>query len=532
MVSHISVKGARQHNLKNIDIDIPKRTLTVITGLSGSGKSSLAFDTIYAEGQRRFVESLSAYARQFLNVANKPDVDSIDGLSPAIAIDQKTTSKNPRSTVGTITEIHDYLRLMYAQVGTPHCPNHDVPIQAQTVSQMVDSIMTWPDGTRLQVVAPVVRGRKGEYKKELLSYQKQGFTRVRINGEVFDIADAPELNKNLRHEIDVIVDRLAVRQSNIQRLAESLETALKLADGLVHVEPVAKDGETDLPDTATFSEKYACHICGHAMPDLEPRLFSFNSPYGACKSCDGLGDVVFFNPDLIIDKTKSLRGGAIKPWPKELSQAQSETLNALAKHYKIDLNVVFGRLAEDVQNIILHGSGDEAITFAYKDAGQTHKTTQPFEGVIPRLERAWAQAKYPWQRDELGQYRSAAPCPVCEGQRLNRDALSVKIQKHNIHQFGEMSIAKAKGFFDTLLPKLTEKPHRITAFEGLENTAPVIGSGLARGKEEQLANLAREGARLIQEWLAQNQDWFVPDPDTPRTPFDRAAEKAKLAALN
>ncbi|MBI1362667.1 MAG: excinuclease ABC subunit UvrA [Proteobacteria bacterium] len=462
MVSHISIKGARQHNLKNVSLDIPKRTLTVITGLSGSGKSSLAFDTLYAEGQRRFVESLSAYARQFLNVSNKPDVDSIDGLSPAIAIDQKTTSKNPRSTVGTITEIHDYLRLLYAQVGTPHCPTHDIPIQAQTVSQMVDAVMAWPEGTRLQVVAPVVRGRKGEYKKELLGYQKQGFTRVRINGETYDIADAPELTKNLRHEIDVIVDRLVVRDTNQQRLAESLETALKLAEGLVHVEPVGKgDGDAELPATATFSEKYACHICGHAMPDLEPRLFSFNSPYGACRHCDGLGEVVFFNPDLIVDKTKSLLGGAIRSWPKELSQAQMETLSALAKHYKFDLNTIFAKLDVSAQNIVLYGSGDEEVTFTYKDAGKTHKADKPFEGVIPRLERAWAQAKYPWQRDELSQYRSAAPCPECNGQRLNPDALAVKIMGKNIFQYGDMSIADAKGYFDTLLPKLTDKQQAI-----------------------------------------------------------------------
>jgi excinuclease ABC subunit A len=459
VVSHISIRGARQHNLKNVSLDIPKRTLTVITGLSGSGKSSLAFDTIYAEGQRRFVESLSAYARQFLNVANKPDVDSIDGLSPAIAIDQKTTSKNPRSTVGTITEIHDYLRLLYAQVGTPHCPTHDVPIQAQTVSQMVDAVMAWPEGTRLQVVAPVVRGRKGEYRKELLGYQKQGFTRVRINGEVYEIADAPELNKNLRHEIDVIVDRLVVRDSNKQRLAESLETALKLAEGLVHVEPQG-DGP-DLPAKATFSEKYSCHICGHAMPDLEPRLFSFNSPYGACRTCDGLGEVIFFNPDLIIDKTKSLLGGAVRCWPKELSQAQLETLTGLAKHYKFDLNTLFAKLSDEAQHALLHGSGDEEITFTYKDAGKTHTAHKPFEGIIPRLERQWVQAKYPWQRDELSQYRSAAPCPDCLGQRLNPNALAVKIMGRNIFQYGEMSIADAKGAFDGLMPKLTDKQQTI-----------------------------------------------------------------------
>jgi excinuclease ABC subunit A len=465
VVSHLKIRGAREHNLKGVSLDIPKNTLTVITGLSGSGKSSLAFDTIYAEGQRRFVESLSAYARQFLNLANKPAVDSIDGLSPAIAIDQKTTSKNPRSTVGTITEIHDYMRLLYAQVGTPHCPEHDIPIQAQTVSQMVDTLLDWPEGTRLQILAPVVRGRKGEYRKEMQQWQKQGFTRIRINGTLYDIGDTPDLDKNKKHTLEVVIDRLALKDGVKQRLAESLETALKIADGLALAEPVAREGEklpASGPQPTTFSSKYACSICGHVTPALEPRLFSFNSPYGACQTCDGLGELIDFNPTLVVpDPTKSLRQGAIRPWGKELTVAQSETLASLGRHFGFTLDTPYSKLSESAQHGLIYGTGDEPVAFSYHDGHKNHKVTKPFEGVIPRLERAWKDARTPWDRDELAKYRSASPCPDCEGKRLNPNALAVKVIGKNIQQVGEMPLRDAEKHFAGVLGKLPGKAKTI-----------------------------------------------------------------------
>ena len=463
VVAYLKIRGASEHNLKHISVDIPKRSLTVITGLSGSGKSSLAFDTIYAEGQRRFVESLSAYARQFLNLSNKPAVESIEGLSPAIAIDQKTTSKNPRSTVGTITEIHDYLRLLYAQCGTPHCPEHDVPINAQTVSQMVDQVMQWPEGTRLQLLAPVVRGRKGEYKKEMQGYQKQGFTRIRIDGEVYDIDSTPELDKNLRHTLDVVVDRLVVRPGVEGRLAESLETALRLADGLATVEPVLREGEpTDNAPTAlTFSAKYACHICGHTIPDLEPRTFSFNSPYGACSTCDGLGEIVYFNPDLVADRSLSLKDGAILPWPKNLTEMQLETLAAIAKHYGVKLTTPFGELPENVQEAILYGSDQEVIRFTYHDGKKNQTVEKPFEGIIPRLEYKWRIANTPWQRDDMARFRSAATCPGCQGQRLNKNALAVTVDGKNIAAVSQLPIRDTVKHFSGLLDRLAGKHEAI-----------------------------------------------------------------------
>lgn len=447
-VTHIKIRGAGEHNLKNISVDIPKHALTVITGLSGSGKSSLAFDTIYAEGQRRFVESLSAYARQFLNLSNKPKVDSIEGLSPAIAIDQKTTNKNPRSTVGTITEVHDYLRLLFAQTGTPHCPTHKTPISAQTISQMVDALLEWPEGTRLQLIAPVVRGRKGEYKKELQEWQKKGFTRVRLNGDVFDIGETPELNKNLKHTIEIIVDRLAVRPDAAGRLAESLETALKLADGMAMAEPVGKAGET-LPPPLTFSEKYACAACGHTVPELEPRMFSFNSPYGACPTCDGLGQVVYFNPDLIIDASKPLNHGGIIPWGDVLNNVQEEILITLSKEYGFNPTKPYSTLTETAQEALMFGTGNVGIVVADTAAsGRTVKRT--FKGLIPQLEYRLRTARYPWQREELAQFRSESPCPACRGDRLNEDALHVLVNGKNIAHANNIPIGEAVEYFKNM----------------------------------------------------------------------------------
>ena len=471
MAKFISVQGAKEHNLKNVDINIPRNSLTVITGLSGSGKSSLAFDTIYAEGHRRYVESLSAYARQFLNIGGKPDVERIDGLSPAISIEQKTTSKNPRSTVGTITEIYDYLRLLYAQTGTPHCPTHGIEIEAQTISQMVDQVMAWPEGTRLQVISPVIRGRKGEYKKDILSWQKQGFSRIRIDGELYDIADTPDLEKNIKHDIEIIVDRLAVKKDNMSRLADSLETALKLSDGMVVVEPVAKKGSTEeLPEAKTFSEKYSCPICSHAVPDLEPRLFSFNSPHGACPECDGLGEVVYFDPELIVPNEEiSIADGAVKPWKEGAANYYAK---ALAKHYKFDLQMKWKALPEKIRDIILYGSGSEEIPFVFEGGKARFNTVKPYEGVIPNLERRWLESNNPMSREDLNQYRSAHPCPSCGGMRLNKNALAVTVDGLNIAEMVNLSISNALTHAESLQKKL--KGSRATI------AAPILKEVVAR----------------------------------------------------
>lgn len=471
MAKFISVQGAKEHNLKNVDINIPRNSLTVITGLSGSGKSSLAFDTIYAEGHRRYVESLSAYARQFLNIGGKPDVERIDGLSPAISIEQKTTSKNPRSTVGTITEIYDYLRLLYAQTGTPHCPTHGIEIEAQTISQMVDQVMEWPEGTRLQIIAPVVRGRKGEYKKDILGWQKQGFSRIRIDGELFDIADTPDLEKNIKHDIEIIVDRLAAKKDNMTRLADSLETALKLSDGMVMVEPVAKKGsEEDLPKAKTFSEKYSCPICSHAVPDLEPRLFSFNSPHGACPECDGLGEVVYFDPELIVpNEDISIADSAVKPWKEGAANYYAK---ALAKHYKFDLQMKWKALPQEIREIILYGSGHEEIPFVFEGGKARFNTVKSYEGVIPNLERRWLESNNPMSREDLNQYRSAHPCPACSGKRLNKNALAVTVDGLNIAEMVNLSIANALTHAESLQTKL--KGSRATI------AAPILKEVVAR----------------------------------------------------
>ena len=397
----ISIRGAREHNLKDVDLDIPRDKLVVFTGLSGSGKSSLAFDTIYAEGQRRYVESLSAYARQFLEMMQKPDVDQIDGLSPAISIEQKTTSRNPRSTVGTVTEIHDYMRLLWARVGVPYSPATGLPIESQTVSQMVDRVMALPEGTRLYLLAPVVRGRKGEYRKELADFMKKGYQRVKVDGAFYEIAEVPALDKKFTHDIDVVVDRLVVRPDISTRLADSLEQALKLADGLAVAELAdaapaagakANKQRNETAERIVFSEKFACPVSGFTIPEIEPRLFSFNNPFGACPKCGGLGVEQHIDADLVIpDKERTLRKGAIAPWAKSSSPYYTQTLSALGKHYKFTLDTKWKDLPKKTQDAILYGSGDTEIRFSYDDGMRAYETKRPFEGVITNLERRYKE---------------------------------------------------------------------------------------------------------------------------------------------
>ncbi|MDY0883173.1 excinuclease ABC subunit UvrA [Dongia soli] len=453
----ISVRGAREHNLKNVDVDIPRDSLVVITGLSGSGKSSLAFDTIYAEGQRRYVESLSAYARQFLELMQKPDVDSIEGLSPAISIEQKTTSKNPRSTVGTVTEIYDYLRLLYARVGIPYSPATGLPIESQTVSQMVDRIMALPEGTRLYLLAPIARGRKGEYKKEFQDLQKRGFQRVRVDGTIYEINEVPTLNKKLKHDIEVVVDRVVVRDGIQTRLADSVETALGLSDGLLYADPADKGGERIM-----FSARFACPVSGFTIDEIEPRLFSFNNPFGACPVCDGLGNKLYFDPDMVVpDEGKSLRQGAIAPWANSSSQYYMQALDSLARHYKFSVTKPWEELPKKIRDIILFGSGEEAVTMTFDDGVRSYKTTKPFEGVITNMDRRFRETDSSWVREELGRFQSTSPCEACGGQRLKPEALAVKIDKLNIAQVTDMSIAQAGEWFGGLNKKLTTKQRDI-----------------------------------------------------------------------
>jgi excinuclease ABC subunit A len=456
MASEIVVRGAREHNLKNVDVTLPRDALVVLTGVSGSGKSSLAFDTIYAEGQRRYVESLSAYARQFLEMMQKPDVDHIEGLSPAISIEQKTTSRNPRSTVGTVTEIYDYLRLLFARIGVPYSPATGLPIESQTVSQMVDRILAMAEGTRLYLLAPIVRGRKGEYRKELADLRKRGFQRVRIDGTLYDIEDAPALQKTFNHDIEVVVDRVVVRSEMGNRLADSLETALDLADGLAIAEN-ADGGEQTI-----FSAKFACPVSGFTIDEIEPRLFSFNSPHGACPACDGLGTSMFFDEDLVVpDRDKALREGAIAPWANSSSAYYSQTLDSLAKHYRISTGTPFSELSAKVQKAILHGSGTTSVKMVYSDDERSYTVERPFEGVIPNMERRYRETDSSWVREELSRYQSTAPCDVCHGDRLRPEALAVKIDGRHISQVTELSIAQAHDWFAALPKKLTPKQREI-----------------------------------------------------------------------
>ncbi|MGC1259391.1 MAG: excinuclease ABC subunit UvrA [Jannaschia helgolandensis] len=437
----IEVRGAREHNLKNIDVDIPRDQLVVITGLSGSGKSSLAFDTIYAEGQRRYVESLSAYARQFLDMMQKPDVDHISGLSPAISIEQKTTSKNPRSTVGTVTEIYDYMRLLFARAGTPYSPATGLPITAQQVQDMVDRVMTMEEGTRGYLLAPIVRDRKGEYRKEMLELRKQGFQRVKVDGEFHDLDQPPELDKKFRHDIDVVVDRIVVREGLETRLADSFRTALDLADGIAILETAPKDGE---PERITFSEKFACPVSGFTIPEIEPRLFSFNAPFGACPKCDGLGVELFFDDRLVVpDVTLPLAKGAIAPWNKGKSPYFIQTIESIAKHYGFNQKLPWKDLPEKIQEVFLRGSGDEKIKFRYDEGGRIYEVSRVFEGVVPNMERRYRETDSAWVREEFERYQNNRPCGACGGYRLRPEALAVKIDMKHVGEIVQMSIKEA-----------------------------------------------------------------------------------------
>ncbi|WP_417493919.1 excinuclease ABC subunit UvrA [Maricaulis sp.] len=457
----IRVRGAREHNLKNVSVDLPRDKLIVFTGLSGSGKSSLAFDTIYAEGQRRYVESLSAYARQFLELMSKPDMDAIEGLSPAISIEQKTTSKNPRSTVGTVTEIYDYMRLLWARVGVPYSPATGLPIRSQTVSQMVDKLMALDEGARLYLLAPVVRGRKGEYRKEFADWLKAGFQRVKVNGEFYTLEEAPALDKKFKHDIDVVVDRLVIKPGLEDRLADSLETALRLADGLAIAEFADQSDEKGNPERLVFSEKFACPVSGFTISEIEPRLFSFNNPFGACPACDGLGQSLKFDEDLVVpDRDKSLTDGAIAPWSRATSKLYQQTLQALAEHFGGDMFKPWRELPEAFRKVILFGTKDD-ITFVYEDGLRKFETRKPFEGVIPNLERRWRETDSSWVREDLGRFQSSQPCETCHGRRLKPEALCVKIADHDIAQAGTMPIRVARDWFGAIEKTLSAKDQQI-----------------------------------------------------------------------
>ena len=458
----IVVRGAREHNLKNVDLTIPRDKLVVFTGLSGSGKSSLAFDTIYAEGQRRYVESLSAYARQFLEMMQKPDVDQIDGLSPAIAIEQKTTSKNPRSTVGTVTEIHDYMRLLWARVGVPYSPATGLPIESQTVSQMVDRVLGLPERTRLYLLAPVVRGRKGEYRKEIAEYMKRGFQRVKIDGEFYEIADAPALDKKLKHDIDVVVDRLVVRADIASRLSESFETALELADGLAFAEFADPPAKGKAPERILFSAKFACPVSGFTIPEIEPRLFSFNNPFGACPACGGLGSHLTIDSALVVPDPKlTLKRGAVAPWAKSSSPYYLQTLEALGQHYKFRLDKPWGELPQKARDAILYGSAGEEIRFSYDDGMRAYEVRKPFEGVITNLERRYKETESEWSREEIERYMTATPCGACGGHRLKPEALAVKIDGAHIGEISQLSVKDAVEWAKGLPQKLDAKRNEI-----------------------------------------------------------------------
>ena len=547
LMKTIHVRGAREHNLKNVNLEIPRDALVVFTGLSGSGKSSLAFDTIYAEGQRRYVESLSAYARQFLEMMQKPDVDHIDGLSPAISIEQKTTSKNPRSTVGTVTEIYDYLRLLFARVGVPYSPATGLPIESQTVSQMVDRVLALPEGTRLLILSPVVRSRKGEYRKEIAEWQKKGYQRLKINGTVYEIGDAPKLDKKYKHDIDVVVDRVVVKKDLGTRLADSFEQALKLSDGLAIAEyvdkplfaereatsskrpsttdddprsatggrlperesPGAFKNKNDTHERIIFSQRFACPVSGFTIDEIEPRLFSFNAPAGACPVCDGLGSELRFEPDLVVpDGSLSLEKGAIYPWAKTgvSSPYYEQTLDSLTKHYKVSMKTPWERLPKHVQLAILFGSGDEDITFTYWDGTRNYSTEKPFEGVIGNIARRFKETDSDWVREELSRYQAAHPCEACHGYRLKPQALAVKIGGKHIGEVGDLSIKAANQWFadvpKTFTKQQTEIATRILKEikdrleflndVGLEYLTLSRSSGTLSGGESQRIRLASQ----------------------------------------
>jgi excinuclease ABC subunit A len=549
----ISIRGAREHNLKNVDVELPRDQLVVFTGLSGSGKSSLAFDTIYAEGQRRYVESLSAYARQFLEMMQKPDVDQIDGLSPAISIEQKTTSKNPRSTVGTVTEIYDYMRLLWARIGVPYSPATGLPIESQTISQMVDKVMALPEGTRLYIMAPVVRGRKGEYRKEIADWMKRGFQRLKIDGKFYEIAQAPALDKKFKHDIDVVVDRVVVRLDLATRLAESFETALQLAEGMAVAEFAdapssspgraegARPGDPDQEGTGSpkrdgrdkpghdekkgvkktqlarqaasdanrliFSEKFACPVSGFSIPEIEPRLFSFNNPFGACPECGGLGVEQHVDAELVVpDKNVTLKKGALAPWSRSSSQYYVQTLGALGKHYRFTLDTKWKDLPKKTQDVILYGSGDEEIRVTYDDGLRSYTTRKPFEGIIPNLERRHEETESEWAREEIEKYFTDVPCQACSGYRLKPEAMCVRVADLHIGQASEMSVRRAGEWFTQLPQHLTDKQKEIAVRVlkeirerlrflvdvGLDYLTLARGSGTLSGGESQRIRLASQ----------------------------------------
>jgi len=502
----ITVRGAREHNLKNVDLMVPRDKLVVFTGLSGSGKSSLAFDTIYAEGQRRYVESLSAYARQFLEMMQKPDVDQIDGLSPAISIEQKTTSKNPRSTVGTVTEIYDYMRLLWARVGIPYSPATGLPIESQTVSQMVDRVLELPEKTRLYLLAPVVRGRKGEYRKEIAEFQKKGFQRLKIDGEYYAIDEAPALDKKFKHDIDVVVDRIVVRADIAARLSESFETALELTDGIAVIEYADEKDEKGQAKRIVFSSKFACPVSGFTIPEIEPRLFSFNNPFGACPTCGGIGHEMRIDPALVVDETLSLKRGAIMPWAKSTSPYYGQTLEAITKHYKASMTKPWAELPEKVRDVILYGSDGESIRMAYDDGLRAYEVRKPFEGVIPNLERRYKETESDWAREEIGRFMSETPCEACGGKRLKPEALAVKIAGFDIGDATALSVKDAHEWFSGLSKKLTKKQNEIAGRilkeirdrltflvdVGLEYLTLARSSGTLSGGESQRIRLASQ----------------------------------------
>ena len=500
----IEVRGAREHNLKNIDVDIPRDQLVVITGLSGSGKSSLAFDTIYAEGQRRYVESLSAYARQFLDMMEKPDVDHISGLSPAISIEQKTTSKNPRSTVGTITEIYDYLRLLFARAGTPYSPTTGLPIEAQQVQDMVDRVMALEEGTRGYLLAPIVRDRKGEYRKEFLELRKQGFQRVKVDGEFYELDEPPTLDKKFRHDIDVVVDRIVVREGLETRLADSFRTALDLADGITVLETAPTEGD---PERITFSEKFACPVSGFTIPEIEPRLFSFNAPFGACPSCDGLGVELFFDEQLVVpDVTLKIADGALAPWRKGKSPYFLQTIEAIAKHYGFNKNARWKDLDPKVQEVFLRGSGKEEIKFRYDEGGRVYQVERAFEGVIPNMERRYRETDSNWIREEFENFQNNRHCATCNGYRLREEALAVRIGDLHVGQVVQMSIKEAYDWCTEVPNALSKQKNEIAAAilkeirervgflnnVGLEYLTLSRNSGTLSGGESQRIRLASQ----------------------------------------